>query len=178
MKRIVLTSFCLLMAALSFAQGPQGPQAPGQAPAPDKKWAEKIQAEKIAFITTELDLTPEEAQVFWPVYNKYWKENMAAHDATMKAFWALRVEDGVSDKEISARVDAYVAAYTAEQNLFEGYYAAVKKVLPIEKVARLIMAEDNFRMKMIRGLRDGGLRDGGQRDGGRPGEKPDSAPRR
>ena len=33
-------------------------------------WKEKIQSEKIAFLTTEIGLTPEEAQAFWPVYNQ------------------------------------------------------------------------------------------------------------
>lgn len=33
--------------------------------------AEKIQALKIAFITQKLELTTEEAQRFWPVYNRY-----------------------------------------------------------------------------------------------------------
>jgi hypothetical protein len=34
----------------------------------------KIEALKIAFISKKLDLTPEEAQKFWPVYNQYFKE--------------------------------------------------------------------------------------------------------
>lgn len=32
---------------------------------------EKIQALKVAFITQKLALTPDEAQRFWPVYNRY-----------------------------------------------------------------------------------------------------------
>ena len=32
---------------------------------------EKIQSLKIAFITQKLQLTPDEAQKFWPVYNQY-----------------------------------------------------------------------------------------------------------
>ncbi len=35
------------------------------------KRSEKIQALKIAFITQKLDLSTDEAQKFWPVYNKY-----------------------------------------------------------------------------------------------------------
>ncbi|MGE5107018.1 MAG: hypothetical protein ACM3H8_05710 [Sphingobacteriales bacterium] len=34
----------------------------------------KIEALKIAFISKKLDLTPDEAQKFWPVYNQYFKE--------------------------------------------------------------------------------------------------------
>ena len=33
-----------------------------------------IQVLKMAFITKEINLTPEEAQSFWPVYNKYFAE--------------------------------------------------------------------------------------------------------
>ena len=33
--------------------------------------AERIQALKIAFITQKLQLTADEAQKFWPVYNQY-----------------------------------------------------------------------------------------------------------
>lgn len=35
---------------------------------------ERIESEKIAFITKELNLTPSEAQKFFPVYNEYYKE--------------------------------------------------------------------------------------------------------
>jgi hypothetical protein len=41
---------------------------------PDPKQEEKIQALEIAFISRKLDLTPEEAQKFWPIYNDYKKE--------------------------------------------------------------------------------------------------------
>lgn len=34
----------------------------------------RLQAYKIAFLTKRLNLTPEEAQRFWPVYNKYEQE--------------------------------------------------------------------------------------------------------
>src|SRR5690606_29250594 len=35
---------------------------------------ERIEAEKVAFITKELNLTPSEAQKFFPVYNQYHRE--------------------------------------------------------------------------------------------------------
>ena len=36
--------------------------------------SERLEALKIAFITKELNLSPEEAQRFWPVYNNYSQE--------------------------------------------------------------------------------------------------------
>ena len=40
----------------------------------DLKEAEKIQALEVAFISRKLELTTNEAQKFWPVYNDYKKE--------------------------------------------------------------------------------------------------------
>lgn len=38
---------------------------------PDSKQEEKIQTLEIAFISRKLNLTTDEAQKFWPVYNEY-----------------------------------------------------------------------------------------------------------
>jgi hypothetical protein len=35
---------------------------------------EKIEAVRTAYITNQLNLTPEEAQKFWPIYNRYFGE--------------------------------------------------------------------------------------------------------
>ena len=39
-----------------------------------KERHERIQALKVAFITEKLELTPEEAQQFWPVFNAIEKQ--------------------------------------------------------------------------------------------------------
>jgi hypothetical protein len=44
-----------------------------QEPAPDGD-GNRIEALKIAYITKKLNLSPEEAQKFWPIYNNYAKE--------------------------------------------------------------------------------------------------------
>ena len=42
-----------------------------QPPAGDPRHEEKVQALEIAFISRKLELTPDEAQKFWPIYNEY-----------------------------------------------------------------------------------------------------------
>lgn len=44
-------------------------QTPQNAPAPTQ--GDRIEALRIAYISQQLNLTPEEAQKFWPVYNGY-----------------------------------------------------------------------------------------------------------
>ena len=66
------TSFLLIaMLILGFVS-----QAQSMKPDRDTRAAEikKIQAMEMAFITKELNLSPDEAQKFWPVFNQYRNE--------------------------------------------------------------------------------------------------------
>ncbi|HMO33530.1 MAG TPA: hypothetical protein PKE63_01785 [Lacibacter sp.] len=63
MKQIIVWMFLL--------QAGFVPAAWSQEQKPDTRQEEKIQALEIAFISRKLQLTTEEAQKFWPVYNEY-----------------------------------------------------------------------------------------------------------
>ena len=149
MKRMITLAVCLIAATALFAQ----PHRPGEEQR--KRDFERIKSEKIAFITAELDLSPEEAQVFWPVYNQCWKEMLESHKTMMDSFKALRGKKGeeLSDKELEARLDAYVAASKANSQVMADWYPKFKKVLPIQKVAKLYQAEEAFQMRMINNLK-------------------------
>jgi hypothetical protein len=45
----------------------------------NKRDGSRVEALKIAFITRKLDLSPEEAQKFWPIFNKYSEELKKTH---------------------------------------------------------------------------------------------------
>lgn len=64
------TIFTFLIALIGFT----GIALAQEQPQPDPKQEEKIQALEIAFISRKLELTPDEAQRFWPVYNDYKKD--------------------------------------------------------------------------------------------------------
>ena len=151
MNRIFSVAACLLMAVTVFAQ----PQGGHKNEEQRKKEFERIQSEKIAFITQELDLSPEEAQVFWPVYNQCWKESLEAHKKMMDAFGAFRGKKGdeLSDAELEKKLDAYIQATTASNQVMADWYPKFKKVLPIHKVAKLYQAEEAFQRRMIDNLR-------------------------
>ena len=66
MKRL-LTILVLFLASVGLSVA-QDDDAPG------RNKGGKIEALKIAYLTNKLTLSPEEAQRFWPVYNKYMDE--------------------------------------------------------------------------------------------------------
>ena len=119
-------------------------------------WKEKIQSEKIAFLTMEIGLTPQEAQVFWPVYNEINEEKDQAMYEVIKYYWEMSkaIEAGKSEKEIQSLLDKYLEAQEKQRKIDEDAAEKYKKVLSTTKVAKLYIGEEKFRRQHIRKLRD------------------------
>lgn len=117
-------------------------------------WKEKMMSEKIAFFTVELNISPEEAQEFWAVYNSIDKERDNARAAVMTAHKAMSeaLANGKSEKEISDLLDAYVAAKAKQDEVDINSTEILKTVLSVEKVAKLYVAEEKFRRQYIHKL--------------------------
>ena len=119
-------------------------------------WQERIQSEKIAFLTAELNLSPEEAQVFWPVYNKIAAEKKELNKAVKTSYKALLEalnSDTATDKEIDKLLDDYLAAKQANKEAGKGDVKEFRKVLPSKKVAKLYVAEEKFRRQQLQKMR-------------------------
>jgi hypothetical protein len=85
MKRYLL--ILLLAAGVLSNTGAQAQEADGGV---------KLQALKIAWLTKKLDLSPEEAQRFWPIYNKYTDEIRAIRqEQKQKNTPEIEVEDKI-----------------------------------------------------------------------------------
>ena len=135
-------------------------------------WQDKMKSEKIGFITVELNLTPEEAQVFWPVYNEIANKKAELQKQVRESYKALLKalhEEDATDQEINKLLDNYLAAKQAVQEACKGDVAKYRKVLTAKKVAKLYVAEEKFRRQHIRNL-------GGQKPQGGPQGKPQGGP--
>lgn len=149
---------CALIAFSSVAFAQKG-QSQKPAPPRDEKARqdrkEDIEAMKVAFITKKLDLTPEEAQLFWPVYNQYSdklnelrKKRREDHKQVKQNF------DTMSDKEVETVVDNEMVMRQKELDIQKEYHAKFKAVLPIKKVARLYTTEEQFKRVLLDKLKD------------------------
>ncbi len=121
----------------------------------DGDWKEKMMSEKIAFLTVEMGITPEEAQTFWPVYNEVCKEKDAAMHDVFKTFKELKAatEAGKPDQEISKLLDNYLKALEVQRNLDEKAAEKFSKALPVDKLAKLYVGEEKFRRQHIRKMK-------------------------
>ena len=153
MKKVFSVLCALMVLSIgAFAQGPQGPRRGG-----DNGWRERVRAEKVAFLTEEIDLTESEAQVFWPIYNEIQKSQRDGFEAVKNAYDAMAkgVEEKKGSKEMEKLVKAYIDAKEKNEGIETKYLNKLLKVLPAEKVARYYVAEEKFRHQQIGRLGNG-----------------------
>lgn len=114
-------------------------------------WQEKMRAERVAFLTTAMELTPAEAEKFWPVYNSMEAERRASFGKVMRAYKALSdgVAAGKTDKELEVLVNDYTTANKNSHSIEAKYTPHLVKVLSVSKVAKLFVAEEEFRRQQI-----------------------------
>ncbi len=106
---------------------------------------QRIEAIKVAFITKKLDLTTEEAQKFWPVYNNYQKELMG--------LMRKRREDRKkTDIDSNDKINLDLSYESKMLELKKKYKKIYLKAIPAEKVLLLYHAEREFREHLIKQL--------------------------
>lgn len=116
---------------------------------------DRIEALKIAFITKRLDLTPKEAQLFWPVYNQYNDQFEAMRKERRKQYAGINDRiDSLPTKEVESMLDAEMAYKQKELDLTKEYHNELKKVLPPKKIAKLYIAEESFKRELLRRIQE------------------------
>jgi len=116
---------------------------------------EKVEAFKIGFLTKRLNLTPDEAKNFWPVYNKFQDELEKVRKQRRETFRNPQENfDDMSDNEVEKMVDTEIIQRQNELDIFKKYHPQFKQVLPIRKVALLYKTEEDFKRKLLEMIRE------------------------
>ena len=140
-KLIIVISLALAVQMLALAQ-----------PKHHERDFKRFEAEKVAYITEQLELSVEEAQAFWPIYNKVQKEQREGIRVIRGHRRALReaIKAGKSDDEIKPLLDAWLDAEKSFKKPMYEYRAEFVKVLGEAKTAKLYLAEEGFVNRALR----------------------------
>jgi len=113
-------------------------------PAQDSRVRSKIQAARIAYITDQLDLTPAEAEKFWPIYREF---SAKRRDIRLQLRDARRNADANTTTEQADQelVKKQFEIKQEELNLEKDYSARLLKVISAQKLRALPEAERKFR---------------------------------
>ncbi len=123
---------------------------------------EKIKAFKVSFLTTELELTPTEAEKFWPIYNAYDDKQFELRHFKMKTYLKKLNDDNLKNLSEKEAVTLLSQIETTDKELYqlrEKFMNNVKKVLSAKKILLLKKSEDDFSRKLLQQYRDKGNKD-------------------
>lgn len=133
---------------------------------------QEIKAQKTAFLTQRLDLSPEEAQKFWPVYNQFDKELEGVRNSMREDHKDVKKDADLTEAEASAAIEKQLASRQKELDIRKKYVPEFKKAIGAVKTLRLAKAERDFRRELIKRVRQRIEERRGDAPGGRRGGRP------
>jgi hypothetical protein len=113
-------------------------------PARDQKVRDKIEAARIAYITDQLQLTPEEAEKFWPIYREFSTRRKELRQQLRSV--SREVSPDKTDEEV---LDQQFKIKQQELDLEKDYSGRLLKVISAQKLRLLPQAERKFRQMIL-----------------------------
>lgn len=117
---------------------------------------ERVKALRVAYISDRLDLTPEEAQRFWPVFNQFDDKMDNLHKQKRQLMFKLRPENAsnLSDKESAQLMDEDDRIETEIQNNKKQLVKNLQGVIPNQKIIMLRQIEIEFKQKLLKQIKN------------------------
>lgn len=136
-KILFITFFFLMTTQVSYGQ---------------KNKRDKIKTLKIAYLTEKLELTPNEAENFWPIYNAYFKKNRQLRRSRNKILFQntkTELNENLANENLQQLIAIEKRQYENKIQLITD----LKNVLPSKKIIGLFVAEKDFNKKLLKLLR-------------------------
>ena len=154
--KVCLLVLAMLPAAFSLGAQPKGERK-------DPEFWKKVQAEKVEFITKRMGLQKDASEAFLKAYNEYEEQKGRLFHERQEALRSLK-KALKSKKNVQTLLKKYLEARANLDAWEMSDYEKFSEVLTDEQIARLIVAEEDFRREQIHRLN-------GERRGG-PGMPP------
>ncbi|MEM9679713.1 MAG: sensor of ECF-type sigma factor [Bacteroidota bacterium] len=138
MKRLIIPVLVLVFSFNATAQ--RGNQ---------EQIKERIKAQKIAFITERLNLSTEEAQQFWPIYNAFETKTEEFRKNDLREVRQAMRRGNLSDKEAQDILDKFMAVEDKLHEAKKQLVRDLRSVIPPQKIIALKTAEDAFKNKLL-----------------------------
>jgi len=137
MKRLLFIIVLLIATLASWAQKPT----------PNVSAKSKLEAARIAMITERLNLSPAQAEKFWPLYNQFAQERRTMQQQALQARKGMDMKN-LTEEESKTLVMAHQKYKQDKLDLENKYASKINNVISARQMVSLKKAEDDFR-KMI-----------------------------
>ncbi|MCC6839324.1 MAG: hypothetical protein IT230_04120 [Flavobacteriales bacterium] len=145
LKPLLAIALCLF-SPQAFTQD-DGPAIPAEK-------LQEIKAQKSAYITQQLNLTTEEARIFWPIYDKYQAEIEASRGKERALRRERRALTVLTDEQASKAIADELQAEQMQLDLRKRYAEQFKQAIGPVKTLKLGEAERSFNRELLKRIRN------------------------
>jgi hypothetical protein len=117
---------------------------------PQRPNLERVKAVRVAVLTEKMNLSAEEAEKFWPVYNEYEKEQKKIREKFQPNKDILALDDSAVEKHLFGMLDMEEELVKLKKK----YYLNFSKMVGYRKVAILAKSDREFNFAMIERLKN------------------------
>ena len=114
---------------------------------------DEFEAQKAAFFTQALDLTPQVAVSFWPLYNEMFKKIREKDMEMRKKAKVMRETKNLTEADARKYVEGSLAAEQQMLDIKKQYYQKLLEVIPAKKIAKLDWVERKFHRQLLDKMR-------------------------
>jgi LPS O-antigen subunit length determinant protein (WzzB/FepE family) len=139
MKKLIIPMLILLMSFQAFGQR-------------GEKMRERLKAQKVAFITERLDLSADEAQKFWPIYNAHEKEMEMLRLNSREKHHRINITS-MTEEEARKALTEMVAFENEEHRLKTDLIHNLSTAISAKKIIQLRKAEWEFKKTVLEEMR-------------------------
>jgi len=114
-----------------------------------------MQAERVSFLSNKLQLTVDEAEKFWPIYNEYLKKREEQFFGRHKQMPRNFNPEDATDQELETMLNNILDQDVKLAEIKKEYFNKIRGILPVKKVLLLHRAEQDFMNHMLNKIRQG-----------------------
>ena len=114
---------------------------------------DKIESARIALITQRLELTPDQAERFWPLYREYTQQRQDLRQEFVNARNNLDKKE-LSEEQTKQLLDQGLKLKERELDLDKRYLERLNKVITNRQLLELRKAEQDFRRMLLERLQN------------------------
>lgn len=110
---------------------------------------ERLEAARVAFITTRLDLTASQAQEFWPIFNEF-TAHREAHFEEMSQLTRMEVESELTEEEAKQQIQTRFRLHRSFLEQEERFLTEAAAIIGYPKVIKLQSIQRDFTKLLYR----------------------------
>jgi hypothetical protein len=113
---------------------------------------DKLEALRVSFISKKVELSGDESEKFWPVYNEY-TDKLKALRRNLRQSYKKKAEN-INDKDAEDLYVLDMQSKQAELDLYKQYNEKIKAIIGAKKIVKLRLAEEEFKREIINTIKE------------------------